>query len=268
MSILAQLRADNDLDSIVEPAVALRTRVPDGDRDAGMHSHRKGQFVVALRGSVICEVSAGFWMVPPHCGVWIPGGIEHGMRVSGDTDLCLLHVEPSAAPLPERYCTLSITPLLKEMILRLSEMPRSYDEGSATARLVAVLLDEIARMKVERLYFPSSNHPRLRQLADTLLLDPGDRSTAQEWASRLAMSERTLTRLVAQETGMSFGRWRQQLQIIVALKWLHSGMQVQRIAEDLGYQSVSAFITMFRKALGASPSKYMAMHQSPAQLPA
>lgn len=258
MSMLASLRANNDLDSIPQPAIALRARVSNADRDAYMHSHRKGQLVVALRGSVICEVKTGFWMVPPHCGVWIPGGIEHSMRASGDTDLCLLCVEPAAATLPEQCCTLAISPMLREMILRLAELPQAYGDASATARLVAVLQDELAQMQVERLYFPSSGHPKLRQLADTLILAPGDRSTAREWADRLAMSERTLSRLVMNETGMSFGRWRQQLQIIVALQWLYSGVQVQRIAEDLGYESVSAFITMFRKALGSSPAKYLA----------
>ena len=58
------------------------------------------------------------------------------------------------------------------------------------------------------------------------------------------MSERTLARLVRQEVGMSFGRWRQRLHIILALQWLSEGLSVQRSADQLGYESVSAFITM------------------------
>jgi AraC-like DNA-binding protein len=70
------------------------------------------------------------------------------------------------------------------------------------------------------------------------------------------VSERTLTRLIQRETGMTFGRWRQQLHIVVALGKLSAGARVQRVAEDLGYESVSAFITMFRKAMGKSPARY------------
>ena len=72
------------------------------------------------------------------------------------------------------------------------------------------------------------------------------------------MSERTLARLVRQEVGMSFGRWRQRLHIILALQWLSEGLSVQRSADQLGYESVSAFITMFRKALGTTPARYFA----------
>jgi AraC-like DNA-binding protein len=257
MSALAAMRANNDLDAIPQPAITLRAHAADDDRDPVMHHHRKGQLVVALRGSVICEVPHGYWMVPPQCGVWIPGEMAHLMRASADTDLCLLCVEPAAAVMPSDCCTLAITPMLREMILHLSFLPQDYAEGSATARLVGVLLEELAQMRVEQLYFPVSSHPKLRRLADELLQRPSDRRTAQQWADALAVSERTLARLVLQETGMTFGRWRQQLQIIVALRWLYAGVQVQRIAEDLGYESVSAFITMFKKALGASPARYL-----------
>jgi AraC-like DNA-binding protein len=98
----------------------------------------------------------------------------------------------------------------------------------------------------------------LRRIADALTQNPADRSTAAEWGARVAMSERTLTRLVVSETGMSFGRWRQQLHIIIALQRLSAGALVQRVAEDLGYESVSAFITMFKKALGKPPARYFA----------
>jgi AraC-like DNA-binding protein len=258
MSILATLRATNDLDRILQPAIALRAHTAEEDRDPSMHHHRKGQLVAALRGSVICEVPHGYWMVPPQCAVWIPSTLPHSMRASRDTDLCLLFVEPDAAMLPTECCTLSITPMLREMIVHLASQSQSYPPEGPTARLVYVLLEELGRMKVEQLYFPVSDHPKLRRLANELICNPGSRNTAKEWADWLAVSERTLSRLVSQETGMTFGRWRQQLQIIVALRWLYAGVQVQRIAEDLGYESVSAFITMFKKALGKSPARYLA----------
>jgi AraC-like DNA-binding protein len=72
------------------------------------------------------------------------------------------------------------------------------------------------------------------------------------------MSERSLARLVRDETGLTFGRWRQQLHLMVALHQLAAGQTVQRVADMLGYDSVTAFITMFRKALGKPPAKYFA----------
>nr|WP_275945497.1 helix-turn-helix domain-containing protein [Bradyrhizobium sp. BRP22] len=72
----------------------------------------------------------------------------------------------------------------------------------------------------------------------------------------MALGERTLMRLVVAETGMTFSRWRQQLHIIIALQRLSAGDSVQSVSEVLGYDSVSAFITMFKKALGKSPARY------------
>ncbi len=95
-------------------------------------------------------------------------------------------------------------------------------------------------------------------MAETLFADPGDRTTLQQWASRLATSERSLARMVQSETGMSFGRWRQQLHLMIALNELAEGKSVQNVAGTLGYDSVSAFITMFKKALGKSPTQYFA----------
>ena len=102
-----------------------------------------------------------------------------------------------------------------------------------------------------------SPEPRLKKIAAALAKDPSDRRTLAEWADRVALSESSLARLVVRETGLSFGRWRQQLHLIVALRELTSGASVQQVSADLGYDSVAAFITMFKKALGKPPGKYL-----------
>jgi AraC-like DNA-binding protein len=247
-----------DPDQLHQPAVALRIDVEENESELPVHRHRKGQLVVALRGAVTCEVPDGLWMVPPQCGVWIPSGMLHSNRVTSNASICFLFVEPDAAMLSDQCCSLSLTPLVRELIQHLASLPQRYPADGPTARLVAVLLDELARMPAEGLHLPISRHPRLRQIAETLTGNPADRSTVAEWGARVAMSERTLARLVLSETGMTFGRWRQQLHIIIALQRLSAGASVQRVSEDLGYESVSAFITMFKKVLGKPPARYFA----------
>ncbi len=70
------------------------------------------------------------------------------------------------------------------------------------------------------------------------------------------MSERNLARLIVKETGLSFRQWRQQLQLIMALQGLVKGDTVQKVAHTLGYDSTTAFITMFKK--GAKRRRYIA----------
>ena len=85
----------------------------------------------------------------------------------------------------------------------------------------------------------------------------GDRRTVEQWATHVAVSERSLKRLMIAETGLTFGRWSRQLYLVVALRELAGGATVEKIAGDLGYESATAFIVMFKKALGTTPARYI-----------
>ncbi|MGN8192285.1 AraC family transcriptional regulator [Burkholderia sp. 22088] len=247
-----------DPDAIDRPAVAMCMHVDEHAAEIPVHKHQKGQLVLALHGAVTCRVAGAFWIVPPQCGVWIPGEMPHSNHATPNARLCYLFAEPGVVDLPTECCTLSISPMLREMILHLAGAPLDYERGGHTDRLARVLLHELTLMPVERLYLPVTDHPRIRQMADALNANPGDRSTVAQWAKRLAMSERSLARFVVSETGLTFGRWRQQLQLLVAVRELAGGASVQRVSDELGYESVTAFITMFKKALGHSPGRYFA----------
>jgi len=254
-SLLQSFR-ELDPDSLDRPAVALMVDTQEREDEVPIHTHRKGQLVLAQRGGVTCEVPSGLWMVPPRCGVWIPGGMPHSNRATANASIYFLYVDMNAASVPQECCTLSITPLLHEVIHRLATLAPLYDQTGPTAHLVAVLLNELIEMPTEQLHLPVMRHSKLRAIADALLENPADRRTVAEWSEAIALGERTLMRLVVAETGMTFSRWRQQLHIIIALQRLSAGHSVQSVSEVLGYDSVSAFITMFKKALGKSPARY------------
>jgi len=255
---LARSISDFDPDAFDRPAVALRLDVQHNDAEQPVHRHRKGQLVLALSGGVTCTVPKAMWMVPPHHAVWIPGGMPHSNRATDNARIFFLFIEPDAARMPDACCTLTISPLVRELIAYLAGQPAAYPPGGSTARAAAVLLEQLADTPVEQLYLPISEHPKLRRIADALVADPANRNTLAQWARELAISERTLARLVVHETGLTFGRWRQQLHLIVALRQLAAEESVQRVAGNLGYDSVTAFITMFKKALGQSPTQYFA----------
>lgn len=248
--------SDLDVDDRSAPVIAVRVDVSATKEEVPDHTHRKGQVVFALAGGVTCRVPTGLWMVPPHCAVWIPGGLQHSNRATKNAHLFFVYIEPDLIDLPDRCCTLSISPLLREVIVELSAGPGG---DAARGKLLAkLLLRELPRMPVQELHLPLSSEPRLKRIATALAKDPSDRSTLAQWAKHVALSESSLARLVVKETGLSFGRWRQQLHLIVALRELTSGASVQQVSADLGYDSVAAFITMFKKALGKPPAKYLA----------
>lgn len=249
---------DPDLSS--GPVFAVSVAVKEHEAELPMHQHRRGQLVVALQGGVMCRAQGGLWMVPPGSAVWIPGNVLHSNHVSVNGRICLLFVDPAVATLPAQCCTLSLTPMLIEMIKHMTTLPAGSHAAADAHRdmIVQVVLEELGRMEVAALHLPIPDDPTMIQIANVLIDDPGDRSTVAQWAERVAMSERSLARLVTRTTSMSFGRWRQQLHIIVALQRLSAGATVQNVSGDLGYESVSAFITMFKNALGKPPGRYIA----------
>lgn len=247
-----------DPDSQNDAAVAFRIRVVEDEQRIPLHQHRKGQLILALRGAITCEVENAMLMVPPQYAVWIPGQVPHSNKATPSAQLCFLFIEPGAVTLPEHCCTLKISPLVRELILTLASKTVGQLRLDATSRLVGVLFDELPQQPQEQLQLPVSPHPKIRLMSETMAEEPAVWQTLAQWAQRFAMSERNLARLVVKETGLSFRRWRHQLQLIVALQLLIGGKSVQQVAQSLGYDSTTAFITMFKKGLGQTPARYVA----------
>jgi AraC-like DNA-binding protein len=94
-------------------------------------------------------------------------------------------------------------------------------------------------------------------MAELLMARPADKASVGKWAKQVGMSERTMSRLLAKEIGMSFGSWRRQLHVILAIQRLNRGERVQAVALRLGYEDASSFVTMFRKMVGKPPAQYL-----------
>ncbi len=238
------------------PVVGMHVKVSEHKSEVPVHRHRRGQLVFAIKGGVTCETPNSMWMVPPCYAVWIPGQVPHSVRATANARICYLFLQPGVAPMPEQCCTLAISSLVRELILFMTSQPVDYAADSPTGRKAVVLLEELACMPQEQLHLHISSEPRISLIAKMLSDNPGERRTLGEWGREVAMSERSLARLVRQETGMTFGRWRQQFQLIIAMRQLAAGQRVQQVADWLGYDSVTAFITMFKKAVGTSPGRY------------
>ncbi|ODP33050.1 helix-turn-helix domain-containing protein [Pandoraea sp. ISTKB] len=230
----------------------------DSRKEANFHHHRKGQFLLWMRGVLACEVDGGFWLVPPGGAMWIPGGVTHRMEVSGTVECYVVYVDPVACEaLPKACCSLSTTPLLRELVMRSATFPMRYAEGSMASRVMALLLEEMALAPSGKVHLPLSTDTRLRKLVDWIMAKPSDPGSIESWAHRLGVAPRTLSRLISRETGMSFGRWRRQLHVLLALQWMARGATVQDVADGLGYENASNFVAMFRKILGETPGRYL-----------
>ncbi len=258
MPILEEFETEFDLDAVDKPLIALGAKMAISSWEKGQHAHRKASLLLNLRGMVTCEADDGVWIVPPHCALWMPPGKAHSGRLSGDIECYAVFIEPELITRQPKCCaTLSVSPLLRELILRCAQSPVDAPFFDADFRILAVLLDELNASQEVKLAFPVPRSRPLQQLADLLLKHPADRATLGQWAARIGLSERTLSRSLLADTGMSFGRWKRQLHVVLALQRLGDGESVQNVAIDLGYESASSFVTMFRKTLGKPPARYL-----------
>src|SRR5215813_11113366 len=121
----------------------------------------------------------------------------------------------------------------------------------------ATLRDEIRQPDQQPLRLTIPTEERLARVADALLDDVGDDRTLDAWAQVAGMARRTFIRVFSAQAGMSFGRWRQQARLFAALELLAQRKSVTEVSMAVGYDSVSAFIEMFRTMLGTTPQMYL-----------
>src|SRR3546814_3034762 len=107
-----------------------------------------------------------------------------------------------------------------------------------------MLLDALLRSPSLAVHWPQPRDARLRKICDRIAAAPHDNTTATQWAQTLHVDAKTIQRLFARETGMSFGQWRQQARLLTALERLAQGERVLDVALALGYASPGAFATM------------------------
>ena len=103
---------------------------------------------------------------------------------------------------------------------------------------------------------PKPPQPPIKLVCAACQRDPADDTTLAHGSVRLHLDEKTIQRLFHKETGMTFGQWRQQARLLLALERIAVGEKIIDIAGELGYDSPSAFTTMFKKQFGKTPSHF------------
>ncbi len=230
---------------------------------AAAHAHPRGQLIYASRGTMRVVCGRDVWVVPPSQAVWVPPDVEHEVYFPGDVSIRNLFVDPAYTEnLPGQCTVIRVTPLLRELILKAVQIGDQYALDDCGYRLMRVIIDEIRMAEPTLIHLPFAQDPRLLRVMNAMLEHPGDSRGLSEWARVAGASSRTLSRLFVLETGLSFGEWRKRLVLQKAIEKLGHGDPVTEVAFDLGYESLSAFISMFRKTLGAPPMQFVRSEES------
>lgn len=223
------------------------------------HVHPWAQFMCCSHGVISVATERGSYVLSPDMGLWIPPHIEHSVQMVQQIYQESLYV---GGVLGERLSAgggvVSMTPLVRELIREAAKMPVEYDESGEEGRLIAVLLDQLARLPARNVKLPLPRDTRLQKICHILIAEPDNDLPLTWWADHAAASTRTLSRLFEAETGMGFRAWRQRLRLQRAMLLLGDGRPVAAVAREVGYRSPSAFIVAFRQLFGFAPGVVVA----------
>jgi AraC-like DNA-binding protein len=223
------------------------------------HIHEEDQLVFARFGVMTISTRGNLWVVPPQRAVWIPGRTPHAIRMPGAVSMRTLYFAPGFARGVPRQCfVLNVSPLLRELTLHACGARRYSVRKPKEERLVRLILDLLRDARSIPLHLPAPDDPRARKVAERLLAEPAEPATLQRLCRECGASKRTIERLFLQQTGLSFGKWRQQLRVLHSIQRLAAGDSVTAVAIDSGYSSASAYIAAFRKSMGVTPGQYLA----------
>lgn len=223
-----------------------------GDHDSGLHRHQMGQLLFTREGCVKLTLDEGrmLSLLPPGKVAWLPGGVSHRAEMKSSVAYRSIWFDTKRYPtLPANALVLNVTPLLNELLERISASPWETDwEQGAPMHMAALCVAELqaAREVPMTLRFPQDK--RLRHLT-------GDTLPPQlnEFAAMTGASERTIGRIFRRETGLSWQQWRQQWRLMKAVEMLASHAPITAVAGELGFSSDSAFIYFYRSMTGQTP---------------
>jgi AraC-like DNA-binding protein len=223
--------------------------------ELGIHSHAEPKLFWIWTATVLVTAAGRDWLVPPGYGLWVPGGVEHGVAVLRAGGGSAITFDPARSPITwSRPTGVSGGPLLRELITHLHRSdPRDPDRVHAEA----LMFSQLIPLRPYDIHVRMPADPRIRVIAERLIADPADPRELAAWADFTHAGLRTLSRLFQNETGLSFARWRTQVRVRAAIPMLAGGASVDSVARHVGYRKTSAFIAAFRRVTGQTPGTYL-----------
>ena len=218
-----------------------------------LHQHREAQLVYPIRGIVSVTTERGEWLATRFRGVCIPAWQQHRVSAEGNTLLHSLFVnaDPNDGALT-KLTNINITSLLHELIAEAGRFYVDYGADSTEARTIQLILDLTDKQHTEEpAWLPEIRNPRIRRAIEGA---PLATLKSAAIAKNSAYSQRQFSRVFFADTGMAFKDWRALYRVHTGLRLLATGASVSNITAELGYSSASAFIAVFKKHTGLTPT--------------
>lgn len=266
MSTVAERLIENEDPTLCAPAVPEGYLLTTTSESVWWHHtlehrcstapHRHSEHVVVWpeRRSATITVDGELWPISLGEGAWLPAGTPHAVTDGSAALVSCTHIHPLVAEVEAgKPRIVSVNTALREMLLYLARTGMPRERRLRAQRVCLEMITDEAQPPVT---VPSPADPRIRELAASILADPSDDSSLEDWAWRTSTSARTIARAFRAETGMTFTRWRTRVRMVAAVELLGAGEPVGIVARRVGYATISAFSAAFSRTMGRPPRDY------------
>ncbi len=238
-------------------------------RKAGTHDHSGHELFIPLQGEIRVCLDSREIVCGPGRMIYLPPQVAHAFESSsaGQGERVIVIID-------EKYwkrekapifgpAVIATNQLLKELIFYLLLHPKIKKPKSILAVLIQTCAEalemasssgELASDHLEGMAQDGRLKKALGQIQDQFMKN----LSMAEVARRAGLSVRTMNRLFLEELGLTPKQALTQYRITHATRLLQTGEStVTDVALEVGYSSLSQFITTFRKITGKLPSDFM-----------
>lgn len=223
----------------------------------------------AVRGAIRIEVDGRRWILAPCFAAWIPALTDIRIEITHPTECCsVLYVPGFVESLPSETVVFAVSSLARLMIRhsrRWGADGVGFDQHAETFfRALAQTCVELAATPSD-VWRPSAAEARTAKAIAWAETHLHENVGLPDAASAAGTSERTLSRLLVSETGLTWAQTLRRLRMIRAVellaRWESSKDQITQVSLASGYASLSAFERAFREFIGLTPSAFRARNE-------
>ncbi|RFM34099.1 AraC family transcriptional regulator [Chitinophaga silvisoli] len=235
-----------------------------GEIATPFHTHNKGQFIYAEKGTLHIATADRQYFLPVEHFIWIPRGVTHRMWTNNATVRMFTiyfdnqHLEDDFYQTTGVYM---VNNLLHEMIRFVLSWEGHIGKSEFSSyqflqALKAILPGVSKTRQLPLLGFIKPRDERLQEVIDYMRKHLDEKLELGQVAGKFGFSTRSLSRSFNAE-GTSFIEYLQSLRIIQSMELLaEKDFSISRIAAMVGYDSITAFSHTFMRFTGIRPSAY------------
>jgi AraC-like DNA-binding protein len=234
--------------------------------DRGWQTFPGHYLLYASSGAFNLEAEDRQWLLPPHRAAWVAADVPIRLQSKVPVTSSSILFAKDLIPAPSFNCRVfAVSPLAREMILyavrwgidRDPSNPEADQFFTATANVCTQLA-----MHPDQFWLPNASSDELTTAINFIHDHIDTDLTTEKVAHAANISPRTLARRFDNEIHMTPRQFIRRARMLQAMQLLaENNIPIIQVAYSVGFNSVSAFTTTFRKFTDETPSQYQKRFQ-------